>query len=94
MRKFIAIAAFCLSATALSAQTETTFKTNGPDDFREGLHAFTNATIFTTYNQKVENATLLIQNGRVLKVLPAGEDLGGAGFIIHDMKGRFIYPSS
>ncbi len=77
-----------LSATA---QPETTFKTNGPDDYREGIHAFTNATIYKTYNTKVENATLVIRDG---KVVDAGANVQvPKGAIVHDMKGKFIYPS-
>jgi imidazolonepropionase-like amidohydrolase len=78
----------CISL--LQAQ-ETTFKTNGPDNFSEGLHAFINATIFKDYQTQLQNATLLIRNGKVENVgtsvaLPAGA-------IVHDMKGKFIYPS-
>ncbi|MCX6197726.1 MAG: amidohydrolase family protein [Bacteroidetes bacterium] len=92
MRKLALV--YCLLSIVfyLFAQ-ETTFKTNGPDDYREGKHAFTNATIFISYNKKIDSATLLIKNGRVFKVLSFGEDLGEVGFIIHDLKGKFIYPS-
>lgn len=91
MRHLLAIAAFCLSATALSAQTETTFKTNGPDDFREGLHAFTNATIWKNYNTKLDSATLVIREGKIEAV---GKGIAlPQGAIVHDMKGRYIYPS-
>jgi imidazolonepropionase-like amidohydrolase len=82
---------FTLVSLGLRAQTETTFKSNGADDYREGIHAFTNATIYKTYNQKLENATLLIRDG---KVLDAGVGIAlPKGTIVHDMKGRYIYPS-
>lgn len=91
MRHLIAIAAFCLTATALSAQTETTFKTNGPDDYREGLHVFTNATIWKNYNTKLDSATLVIREGKIEAV---GKGIAlPKGAIVHDMKGRYIYPS-
>ena len=70
---------------------ETTFHRNGPDDYREGVHAFTHATIYKNYNTKIENATLLIRDGKVAElgatvVIPKGA-------IVHDLKGKFIYPS-
>ncbi len=80
-----------LAFTRVNAQ-ETTFKTNGPDDYREGKHVFKNATIFVSYNQKLENATLFIKDGKVMKVT-TGSDTAATGWITHDMKGRFIYPS-
>ena len=70
---------------------ETTFHRNGPDDYREGVHAFMHATIFKTYNSKIEDATLLIRDG---KVVEAGANVAiPKGAIVHDMKGKFIYPS-
>jgi imidazolonepropionase-like amidohydrolase len=70
---------------------ETTFPTNGPDDYREGLHAFTHATLYKDYKTKVENATLVIKNG---KVVDAGAGVAvPAGAIVHDLKGKYIYPS-
>jgi hypothetical protein len=82
--------AVCGFTTSLHAQ-ETTFRTNGPDDYREGIHAFTHATVYKDYQTKVEDATLLIREGRVVSVVAAGAVPAGA--IVHDMKGRYIYPS-
>ena len=70
---------------------ETTFHRNGPDDYREGVHAFINATIFKNYNTKIEHGTLLIKDG---KVVEAGANVSiPKGAIVHDLKGKFIYPS-
>ena len=70
---------------------ETTFHRNGPDDYREGVHAFINATIYKNYNTKIEPGTLLIKDG---KVVEAGANVSiPKGAIIHDLKGKFIYPS-
>ncbi len=81
---------FTVQSSQLSAQ-ETTFKANGPDDYREGLHAFTNVTLYKDYKTKIENATLIIKNG---KVVEAGAGVAvPAGAIMHDLKGKFIYPS-
>ena len=76
--------------TGLLAQ-ETTFKTNGPDDYRQGIHAFTNATIYKNYNTKLDSATLVITDGKVVEISRSSNLPKGA--IVHDMKGKFIYPS-
>jgi hypothetical protein len=77
--------------TSIVQSQETTFKTNGPDNYLEGLHAFTNATIFKDYQTKLQNATLLIRDGKVENI---GTSLTlPAGAIVHDMQGKFIYPS-
>ncbi|MDB5282462.1 MAG: amidohydrolase [Bacteroidota bacterium] len=87
------IALFTLLALqrVLFAQPETTFHRNGPDDYREGVHAFTHATIFKDYKTKIEDATLLIRDGKVVEVRANVAVPKGA--IVHDMKGKFIYPS-
>jgi imidazolonepropionase-like amidohydrolase len=89
MRNLILFSLLSLSFGLYSQ--ETTFKTNGPDDYREGIHAFTNATIWKNYNTRIDSATLLIRDG---KVVDAGRNIVlPAGAIVHDMKGKFIYPS-
>jgi imidazolonepropionase-like amidohydrolase len=78
------------SVLCLSSQ-ETTFKTNGPDDYREGLHAFTNAVIWKNYNTRIDSGTLVIREG---KIVDAGRNIAlPKGAIVHDMSGKFIYPS-
>ena len=74
----------------LQAQ-ETTFHANGPDDYREGLHAFINVTLYKDYKTKIENATLVIRDGKVVEA-GAGVTVP-TGAIVHDLKGKFIYPS-
>ncbi len=70
---------------------QKTFPQNGVYDERDGLYAFTNATIQKSWNEKIENATLLIRDGRIEAV--------GVGVVVpkdavvFDLKGRFIYPS-
>ena len=87
---FVFISLVLTFGSKLSAQ-ETTFHINGPDDFREGLHAFTNVTLYKDYKTKIENATLVIKDG---KVIDAGAGVAvPAGAIVHDLKGKFIYPS-
>ncbi|MCC7222674.1 MAG: hypothetical protein IT273_03050, partial [Chitinophagales bacterium] len=77
--------------SGLTAWAQSTFPVNGVYDKREGLYALTNATIYTTYNQKIEKATLLVRNGRVAAV---GTSVSiPKGTVTIDLGGKFIYPS-
>lgn len=83
----------CLLGLVLTGSllAQETFPRNGVYDDREGLYAFTNATIYTSYNKKVENATLVIRDGKIEAV-----GVGVAvpkGAIEFDCEGKFIYPS-
>ncbi len=84
-----AVLHFCVD-TSLQAQPPT-FPVNGVHDDREGLYAFTNATIYTSYNKKVDNATLLIRKGEVVSA-GAGVSIP-KGAVVVDLKGMYIYPS-
>jgi imidazolonepropionase-like amidohydrolase len=81
----------------LSAQKETTFKTNGPDDYRESFYAFIHATIFVSYDKKIEDAALVIKEGKVVSVESTSSFQASAqkykGAMVQDLKGKFIYPS-
>lgn len=70
---------------------QTTFKSNGPDDYREGLVVFVNATLYKDYQTVLKNATLVIRDGKILDVNTSG--VKPAGAIVVDLKGKFIYPS-
>lgn len=69
---------------------QETFPTNGPADERDGYHAFVNATIVASPTKTIENGTLIIQKGKVVSV---GQGQAPNGAVMHDMKGKFIYPS-
>ncbi len=70
---------------------QKTFPKNGVFDERDGHYAFTNATIYKSHDQVLENATLIIRKGKVVQV--------GTGLTIPkscvtiDLEGKFIYPS-
>ena len=70
---------------------QVTFQRNGVYDEREGFYAFTNATIFKSYNEKLENATMIIKDGQVQMI--GQKVLIPAGAVVVDLKGKFIYPS-
>ncbi|MFN8276670.1 MAG: amidohydrolase family protein [Chitinophagales bacterium] len=76
---------------SLAAQ-ETTFKTNGPDDFREGRHVFRHATVVISPTQQSDsNSNLYIANGKIVKITTG--DAVDPGYVSHDCKGEWIYPS-
>ena len=60
-------------------------------DERAGVYAFTNATVHTQYNKTVENATLLIEDGKV-KAVGASVSIPKNAVVV-DVKGKHIYPS-
>jgi imidazolonepropionase-like amidohydrolase len=87
-RLFLAVA---FIGTAVSLFAQQTFPTASPADERPGLHAFTNATIFIDYKTRVEGATLLIRDG---KVVAAGLNVPvPADAVQHDCSGQSIYPA-
>lgn len=74
-----------------SSLAQTTFPRNGVYDERPGLYAFTNATIIVDPQTTLQNATLLIRNGRVEAVGTAVSVPAGA--VVTDLKGKRIYPA-
>ncbi len=74
-----------------SSFAQITFPRNGVYDDRDGLYAFTNATIHKTYNSTIENATLLIRDGKVVSV--GSSVTVPADAVVVDLKGKHIYPS-
>ncbi|MCA0234983.1 MAG: amidohydrolase family protein [Bacteroidetes bacterium] len=78
-----------LVRTTLPAQV--TFPTAAPSDERSGLHAFTNATIYTDYKTSVDKATLLIKEGRIVAVGAQVSIPKNAA--VHDCTGKTIYPA-
>jgi imidazolonepropionase-like amidohydrolase len=86
---FIVFLFFMCTSGYLLAQE--TFPVNDVQDNRAHAYAFTNATIFTSYNTQMEGATLLIRDGKVEAV---GTSVRvPAGYTTVDLKGKFIYPS-
>ncbi|MFM7850846.1 MAG: hypothetical protein ACKO96_02790, partial [Flammeovirgaceae bacterium] len=66
---------------------QETFTRNGVKDERSGAFAFTNATIYTNASTKIENAVLLIRNGKISKV---GKNLSCSGCRIIDATGKHV----
>ncbi|MCW3124404.1 MAG: amidohydrolase [Bacteroidetes bacterium] len=91
LRAFIVLVSILTTHYSILSAQESTFKANGPDDYRDGVHAFINATLYKDYKTKIDNGILVIKDGKII-------DAGAAvsiplGAIVHDMKGKYIYPS-
>lgn len=75
----------------LLLQAQPTFPENGVADPRTGYYAFTHATIVKDVNTTLNDATLIIRDGKILSV---GSGLAvPTGAVEIDCKGKFIYPS-
>lgn len=88
-RLSIAILLIINSLSSIFAQQ--TFPSPAPSDPRDGATAYTNATIFKTFNERLEGATLIIRKGRVEACginLPLPKDAA-----VVDCAGRTIYPA-
>lgn len=95
--KQITILLFTFYIFCASAQIETTFKPNGPDDYRQGYHVFVHPKIVLSYNKTIEDGVLVIRDGKVVDVFPYSQYTSRSseykGAIIHDESGNWIYPS-
>lgn len=80
-----------LSMLSIQLSAQVTFPNNGVEDPRERYYALTGATVFTDYDTKVENATLVIRDGYVVSVVAGGQVPQGAVEV--EVKGKVIYPA-
>jgi len=86
---FLLALSFLVPRSSLTAQQ--TFPISAPSDERTGLHAFTNATIYIDYKTRIEGATLLISDG---KIVAAGLNVSVPNnATTYDCTGKTIYPS-
>jgi len=82
------LALLCLSGYA-SAQV--TFPVNGLAEPKDGCYAFTNATIVKDAQSTLQNATLVIRDGKIVAV---GTNVSiPKDAVTIDCKSKFIYPS-
>lgn len=80
-----------LCSFAMTSAGQETVPVNGVRDVRDGSYAFTGATIHTDYDTVVQNATLLISNGKVVSVARNGSVPDG--YVEVPSTGKHIYPS-
>ncbi|HMG14247.1 MAG TPA: hypothetical protein VK590_02300, partial [Saprospiraceae bacterium] len=80
---------FVAIVSKLSAQV--TFPENGVIDNRDEQYVFKNATIYKSFNEKLDSATLIIKKGKVVAI---GKNLVmPKDAVVFDLQGKFIYPS-
>lgn len=80
-----------LVSLSVSAFGQTGFPINGVADERAGAYALINATVYVDYQTRIENAILLIKDG---KVVDAGASIEvPSGYQVIDVEGKFIYPA-
>jgi imidazolonepropionase-like amidohydrolase len=73
------------------AYAQQTFPVNGTHDNRHNYYAFTHAHIYQDYATAIDDATLLIKDGKVVDI---GTNISiPEGTVVYDCKGKNIYPS-
>lgn len=83
--------AILLGCFSLSLYAQPTFPVNGVGDERETIYAFTHATIVKSPQSSLQDATLLVRNG---KIIGLGNGISiPAHAIVVDCSGKTIYPS-
>jgi imidazolonepropionase-like amidohydrolase len=80
-----------LLLTGAAAFAQETFPVNGVRDLRSGTYAFTNATIIQNASTKIEKATLVIKQGKIVAV-GVGVEIPKDAVVV-DCNGKYIYPS-
>jgi imidazolonepropionase-like amidohydrolase len=66
------------------------FPVNGVQDERPGIYAFINATLFTDYHTRIDQAILVIEDGFVKEI---GTNVSiPSGAVMVDLNGYYIYP--
>jgi imidazolonepropionase-like amidohydrolase len=76
---------------SLNAFAQHTFPINGVAISFDATHVFTNATLVISPQETIDNGTLIIKDD---KIISASSDTSfPQGAIIHDMTGKYIYPS-
>lgn len=89
MRKICLV--ILLGCFSLSLFAQPTFPVNGVGDERTTTFAFTHATIVKDPQQTLQNATMLVRNGKIIAI---GTDINVPGdAIVTDCSGKTIYPS-
>jgi imidazolonepropionase-like amidohydrolase len=85
------LVAFLLAIGMFSATAQTGFPVNGIADPRNGTYAFINATIVKESQTILQNAALVVQDGKILAI-GNGITIPKEAMIV-DCKGKYIYPS-
>lgn len=88
MRKILLLFAFISLG---HAQGQDTYPVNGPRMNAGGFYCLNNAVVHVDADKAIENAMLIIRNGKIVEVGTGLTPPRGA--VVVDMKGKHIYPS-
>ena len=88
----LGLALLGLGAACPALAQPGTYPRNGVYDQRPGLYAFTHATVQADYQTRLADATLVIQDGRVVALGPTAKVKIPAGAVVQDLSGKYIYP--
>ena len=91
MKKALLLLGVVFAFGLISLQAQETFPYNGIKDQRDGWYAFTNATVIPQAGERIDNATLIIKEGRIISLKAGGAVPAGA--IEINVAGKYIYPS-
>ncbi len=82
-----------LVITVCFANAQETFISNGSKNNIHNYYAFKNATVFKDFQTKIENATLLVKDGKVIKVGESTSVKIPENAVVYNLEGKTIYPS-
>ena len=75
----------------LSSYAQHTFPVNGVVNTFESTHAFINATLVISPQERIENGTLIIRGDEIIRA--DADTTVPKGAVVHDLRGKYIYPS-
>lgn len=90
MRKLPLLALLLLAAGG-GLRAQETFPVNGIADPKSAYYALTHATIYKDAGTVLNDAMLVVKDGRIVSVGPSAN--APAGAVVIDCKGKFLYPS-
>lgn len=91
LRKHLFLTILFFSASFQFCIAQVTFPVNGAPNKAQTIYAFIHANICVDFATELKNASLIIQNG---KILACGENITlPQNAVVIDLNGKFIYPS-
>ncbi|MFP5471748.1 MAG: hypothetical protein ACLGGV_09140, partial [Bacteroidia bacterium] len=87
-KKIVALVVIVLLGKSYAQET---FPINGIREKEKTTIAFKNAVIHTDYKTVIEKGVLVIKDGKIISV--SSGDKVPSGAVVHDLKGKHIYPS-
>ncbi|MCB0402929.1 MAG: amidohydrolase family protein [Flavobacteriales bacterium] len=72
---------------------QETFNVNGTHHKNHNYYAFKNATVYVDYQTRLDRATLLIKDGKVVAAGLDGKVPIPENCVVYNLEGKYIYPS-